>query len=274
MPQINDKVAPPEMVILIHAPAGAGKSRLAGTLSEHYVERPVGDRPPVVLKDIFWVQLDRDGLLSLQAMGMEPYFLELSAQPENAPVFIDALMSRLKEIPAKMKELGCKWLVVDTFSTLEMYLDTYYLNQDAKNQRSNIQRAYGTSQAVFRTIVMSFKALNCPQLWLCHSRSAYISDLDAQSEMKEAQAKATRPGDYDVALGLTPGNTKFMLNMPSFIFGLESDARGKRSIVTGENAGFYVKNRLGNLLSAREPADLRKLIDKVETIKAGLRSNS
>lgn len=270
MPQINETAAKPETIIMIHAPAGSGKSTIGGSLSKHFVARPVVERTSqIILSDLLWLQLDRDGLKVLQALGLEPHFYELSARPEDAAMFVSALLKKLDEVPSKMKELGCEYLVVDTLTSLAMYLDSFYLAKDALSAKPNIQRAHGTSQAVFRQIVGKLVALPCKQLWLSHSRSAYINEdsHDASTEAALARTKAMRPGNYDVTPGFTPGNMAFLQNIPSLILAIEAAADGKRSIITSEGLGYYTKNRLGSLLAPREQPNLRKLVNKIEAIE-------
>ena len=263
MPRLNEKTKD-HPIWLIHGAAGTGKTRVAGTASKHYVERAVAARTSTIaLDDVLFVQFDRGGVQSLQSLGLDPAFIDLSNQPMEAPLWVSAVSKQIEALPKLIAERGYEYLVIDTVTTAASYLDGYFLGTTA-----NAQLGYGRSQAVFQRMMSMFIAVQCKQIWLAHSRSAYIDEKAENADAKASQAKATRPGSYAVDIGLTRGNGDWLRPKTSVAFAIEVQPDLSRRLVTGEGQDYYVKNRFADLLAAREPANIRSLMAKIEKLES------
>lgn len=258
-------------VICIHGPSGSGKTRAAATASVHHKIRTKPDRTDLIeLTDVLWLLFDKDGLQSIQSQGMEPAYYDFSYMPLELPKWVSAVYGKLDEAKARIAELGIKYVVVDTLSTLNSYFDSYYLaTSGAKDPRL----AYGSSLQGFRSLLLHLRALPCSQIWLCHSRSAYV-DPDRISDQQKAQKQASVPGEYPVDLGLTRGWADIVRTVPNLTMGLEVETKGTKEVrhfVTNGGSGFYTKNRYDDLLQPQEAVDLRGIFDRIAAFDNNLR---
>jgi hypothetical protein len=272
MPNLNPRTEGREFpVICIHGPSGSGKTRAAATVSAHHKLRPKAERTSMIeLTDVLWFLFDKDGLQSLQSQAMEPLYYDFSYMPPEVPKWLVAVYSRLEEARAKIPELGVQYVVIDTLSSLCTYLDSYYLSSgNIKDPRL----AYGESQKRFREILLHLRALPCAQIWLCHSRSAYI-DPDKVTDLQKAQRQASKPGEYPVDLGLTRGWADIVRPIPNLTMGLDvenPDTTAKRYFITSAGGDYYVKNRYDDLLQPKEPVDLRAIFQRIDAFEAALK---
>lgn len=270
MPSLTPKTDGKEYAItLIHGPSGSGKTRAAATASEHFSIRPLAERTSMVeLSDLLWLQFDKDGIQTLQSLGLEPYYCDFSQMPtaDKLATWIMGVTSKLDEVRKVVVEKNIKYVVVDTISALAEYLECCLVS-GAKDPRQGFYAA----QNAMRALLLSLRQLQCRQIWLCHSKTAFSS---VESEEQKARKEAALPGEYKVDLGLTYGMATTLRKHFSLVMGLDADAKsGKREFVTSESNGvYYAKSRYADLLAAREPADLKSIFDRIETFEQKLYS--
>lgn len=273
MPNLNPRTDGKEYPVwIIHGPSGSGKTRAAATASEYHEIRPKEQRKDMItLKDMVWLSFDKDGLQSLQSQGMEPHYYDFSYMvPELVAKWLPAVYSRLEEVRGRIEELGCKYIVVDTLSSVCDYFDTYYLGHaDVRDPRL----AYNASLLTFRQLLLKLRALPCQQIWLSHSRSAWVDDKKATDQQRAARA-ATLPGEYDVDMALTNGWKQVIRGASNLTMGLDVQDDGSRILLTSERNGptrWYVKNRYDDLLSPRETVNLRSIFARIANFEAQMK---
>lgn len=268
MPSLTPKAEGREYPItLIHGPSGSGKTRVAATASAQFQLRPTAERNSLIeLTDLVWLQFDKDGIQTLQSLGLEPYYCDFSQMPtaDRMATWVVAVTSKLEEVKKLIVEKDIKYVVVDTISALAEYLECC-LVPTAKDPRQGFYAAQNT----MRALLLSLRQLPCRQIWLSHSKTAYNGQ---ETEEQKARKEAALPGEYKVDLGLTYGMATTLRKHFSLVMGLDADAKtGKRELVTSENNGmYYAKSRYGDLLQPREPADLRQVFNKIEAFEQKL----
>jgi hypothetical protein len=257
-------------IICVHGAAGNGKTLVGGTLSRSFVMRPPAERTSLItLEDLYYLQFDKDGVQTLHSAGLDPYYADYSNLPWEAASWIVGFKAALDKLPKRLAELNTKYLIVDAVSTLATYLDVYFV---ATAPGGNAQLGYGRSAIVFKELMTRIKSLPVAQVWLCHSRSAFVDDKAADKEAQTAQNLATKPGDFDVDLDLVKGNAKWFRTIPSLTVALTVEPDGKRLLVTEPGHGFYTKNRFGSLIKAKEEPDLRAILNKVALAETAMRT--
>lgn len=222
----------------------------------------------IELSDVLWLLFDKDGLQSLQIQGMEPHYYDFSYMPPEAPMWLVNLQAKLAEARTLIPKLGVKYVVVDTLSSICTYMDSYYLASAGKDPRL----AYGDSQKRFREILLHLRALPCFQIWLCHSRSAYV-DPDKITMQQKAQREASLPGECQVDLGLTRGWAEIVRPITNLTMGLDVEIAGSKAtryFITQPGGPYYVKNRYDDLLAPKEPVDLHAIFDRIEQFESNL----
>lgn len=273
MPNLNPRTEGKEYPIwIIHGPSGSGKTRAAATASTKHLVRPREDRKSLIeLNDMLWLLFDKDGLQSLQSVGLEPLYYDFSFMVPELPKWQNSVYTRLEEARHKIESAGIKYVVVDTLSSICDYFDTYFLGSaSAKDPRL----AYNASLQAFKQLLLKLRALPCPQIWLCHSRSAYL-DPDKMSDQQKASRAAAFPGEYDVDLALTNGWRQTIRGLSNLTVGLDVADDGKRFFITSEQVRvtprWYVKNRYADLLQPREPVDLCNIFSRIAEFENNLR---
>ncbi len=264
--QLNKQPKPVRPLWALYGPSGDGKTVAAASLSAKFQIRPAAERNSVIeLDDVLFIQLDRHGIQSLKAMGMEPVYIDASAQPENVAMWIqgmEGVLTQVREYLAAHPE--CKYVVVDAVSTAWDYLAGQFLSM---NTTKDNRQAYVKAGAAFKAFILKLQALQAAQLWLCHSKLAFVDEDAPDADKQEAKRKAMRPGEYVVDLNLSPAMADFVRPKMDFIFALKrtlTATTDKRVIMTKPGGDFYLKNRFGDLLLPEEPADLGALMKKVE----------
>lgn len=277
MPNLNPKTDGRNFpIIAIHGPSGSGKTRAAATASQYHRLRDLGDRKDVIeLKDMLWLQFDKDGLQSLRIHAMEPYFYDFSELTENLPQWINAVRTRLREAAHRMRsnEISVKYVVIDTLSSINDYFDTYHIGNA---RTSDIRQAYYASLLDFKQLMVSVRALPATQIWLCHSKSIYFDPDKVKEDQRlqqQAQRVATMPNDYDIDFSLTQSWSKYVKPLVNLTMGLDVDDKGHRYFITSETKTgpkWYAKNRYDDALHHREPVDLRAMFARIESFEANL----
>lgn len=273
MPNLNPKTDGREYPVwIIHGPSGSGKTRAAATASAFHKLRPKSERDNLIeLEDMMWLQFDKDGLQSLRSMGMEPLFYDFSYMVPELPKWQAAVYLRLDEARAKVAS-GVKYVVIDTLSTICEYFDAYFLGSaNVKDPRL----AYNQSLQAFRQLMLHLRALPCAQIWLCHSRSAWV-DPDKVSDQQKASRAAAMPGEYDIDLALTNGWKQCIRGQSNLTMGLDVEDNRQRYFITSESQQghgprWYVKNRYDDLLQPREPIDLKSIFDRIQAFEANFK---
>lgn len=255
-------------ITLIHAPAGAGKTYVAGSASAYFEVRPPDQRKNLItLEDMFWIQFDRGGLQTLHSLGVDPYYYDFSARPMDGAAWIVAVADKLtKELPGLLQKRNSKILVVDTVSAMSDYLNLYFLSGT-----KNAQLGYGRAQAAFFQLLWMLQAIKLPQVWLCHSQSAFVADTDPTAAQRNVQHKATRAFDYQIDLDLVRKVADKMRSIPNLVTFVTADAQNKkRYFELKEGGDAYVKNRYGSLLPDRMEANLQVLWAKIAEAEAAM----
>lgn len=270
MPNLNTKTEGKEYpVSVIYSPSGGGKTRLVGTASEFYKERPLKERNGMIeLKDLLMFQFDKDGIQTLQSLGMEPFYYDFSQTPgpEKMVQWLADLFMKIDQAKKVIIDNNIKFVVIDTLSSLATYIESCEVPM-AKDPR----QGYFAAQGKVRQIVLALSQLPCQQIWLCHSKSIFSA---AETEENKMKKEASLPGEFKIDLDLTTGMAKALRRHFSSVFFLDADMKtGKRELVTDEKntLGVYTKNRYPDLLSPREPANLRSLFGKIEAFEQQLK---
>lgn len=269
MPNLNEKTSAKKYPItVVYGPSGSGKTRLVGTSSVHYKERALKDRTSMIdLTDVLVLQFDKDGIQTLQSLGMEPLYYDFSNLPpaEKVMTWVAGLFATIENAKKVIAERNIKYVVVDTLSSLTTYLESCMVPA-AKDPR----QGYFAAQNVTRSIVLALGQLPCPQVWLSHSKNIVSA---VETEEGKARKEASLPGEFKTDLALTYGMIIALRRHFSNVFFLDSDVKtGKRELITDEKNGLgvYVKNRYPDLFSSREPANLRMLFEKIEAFEKQL----
>ncbi len=272
MPNLNPRTDGKEYpAILIHGPSGSGKTRAAATASAFHALRPKAARTEMVnLTDMLWLLFDKDGLQSVQSQGMDPHYYDFSYMVPDLPSWLNAVNGHLDDAKAHVGKLGIQYVIVDTLSSICDYFDTYFLGSSTvKDPRL----AYNASLQCFRNLLLKLRALPCNQIWLCHSRSAFV-DPGQISAQQKAVREATLPGECRVDLALTNGWRQVVRPLTNLTMGLDvedSGSKATRFFITQPGGDYYVKNRYDDLLLPKEPVDLRSIFGRITAFENNLK---
>lgn len=257
-------------IIAIHGPSGSGKTRAAATISQFHQLRSKDERGQLIeLNDVLWLLFDRDGLQSLQSQGMEPAYYDFSVMTTDLPNWQMRVEAKLDEALDFVRRGEIKYMVIDTLSTLCEYYDTYHLGKQA-----DARRAYGESLIKFKSLMLKLKAFPTPQIWLVHSKSAWV-DAEKATDQQKAGRVATMPGEFDVDYALTAGWKAYVRHIPNLAMGLSVDDNEKRFLITSNvgNDGprWYFKNRYDDLLKPKEDVNLRTIMQRINDFDSNLK---
>lgn len=277
MPNLNPRTDGKEYPIwCIHGPSGSGKTRAAATASIHHTLRAKEERNKLItLGDMMWLQFDKDGLQSLRSQGLDPYFYDFSLMPTHLPDWLNAVTERMKEAKQKVKDLAIEYVVLDTLSTICDYFDTYFLgNSQVKDPRL----AYNVSLQAFRNMMLQLRSFPCAQIWLCHSRSAFVDSSAKANEAQRITREASLPGECKIDFALTNGWKQVVRPATNLTMGLDVEETGSASatryFITRPGGDWYVKNRYDDLLLPKEPVNLRSIIERIDAFENQLKKDN
>src|SRR5690606_19995601 len=142
------------MIIGAHGPFAAGKTTLAATASEKLPEsgfpterHPPNEPPKYVLDDLAWLSFDPKATAGFKERGVSvPTFdvLHFMHNPDGPKGWKAAGFKRAPDIiqatvfgVQQLKTISPKWLVVDTVSSFDDWLNQYWFDalEDEKDQR-------------------------------------------------------------------------------------------------------------------------------------------
>jgi hypothetical protein len=274
-----------QTIIVLHGQFGAGKSTTAASVSKYFPDPLPTKKESKVkydLKDVLWISFDRGGTHGFRERGINvPVFdihkfrsdreLWKSAGYAQQPNIFQAAEKAAKEA-AKLVEAGeVKWVVVDTVSSMDSELVTYY-EQHAPQGRGGTTDTW----AVYRSLLQAHKLfhdqitlLPCGIIFCCHSMSAG-DDSQLTPDQKAKKLSLTMPGMPGIIPAITgkgAGVYKAHADVQLYIHASPKiGAKGQLerwAYPVKSDQGGEAKNRFELSLEPKEEPNLRKILGKI-----------
>lgn len=245
---------------LLYGPPGSGKTVCAASISEFFPDELPAAQPTLV-RDVYYLQFDPDGMQSLLSLRLDAPGRDLSACTTKETLgrgLIEAVM----EIKEGIKEGIIKAVVVDTLTAF----DSVLLSIGKKDFPSTADQArmYGwilQEQMQFGTLL---KQLPIHLITTCHSKFVFNpSKDDTGFEMRKRAFSL--PGQSDIVPELTGRGANYWKGVASNVWPLisyrQKGQKPRFTVLPYGGKGFEGKSRLGGL-DEEEPANLRKALIK------------
>ena len=279
MPLMTKETSKGFPVWTLYGPPGAGKTIAAMTISPKCVLRPVEQRSTeILLDDLAYIMLDRDGIRSAASFGLDTYVWDFSNFPANMAMWQSAVESKIPEIKAHVQKMGTRCLILDAISTMTSAMEIFKLSDE---RIKDPRMAHAAAQQMVKDILTQFKTIPCFQVWLIHSRNMYKADeASTAAQRKEldianAKRRALLPGEYDTSPDLSPGMAKIVTGLVSATFAvdhtIDKEGNEERAIVTKAGV-YYCKNRFDGIFAPREKVDLNGMLNKIAAFDSSLKT--
>lgn len=294
---------------MLYGLPGAGKTTTAATVSKFWpLEGPWKTHltEPCILKDMMWLEADKDGIIGLVALNIRPAvtfsLYEILRAPLEGETKVtakdidEALGWFYKELEHARDKLGIKWIVIDTISTLAAELEREYVHGPkcprTKDEGKNTQggwQAFGNAVTVLRRNLMMS---GLKYMYLAHAK---VNNAEVEAGKKEAwqrrdakapdgevRAKALVTGTasfYNDIVPAIPGKSLEFINrevsLELWVEALDLPGKPTQYFVypNGHN-GAQGKNRFKEILGTVEPAHLGQMEDKIRKFTTPVTLNS
>ena len=267
------------IIFNIHGPAGGGKTFAACSASKYWpAQWP--PKKPTILRDIMHIGWDKAALVGLaQAKVKVAYRVDvpkLIADGKAADVLEASEIVMNEAIRICQKDPQIKICINDTITRMDKFLNAFWFSEgNVIRTNSGDEDTRRTYLALFRThheYQAAFTLLPVQNIFCFHSMV-----LEAPTEGKEEQRKATRARqdilrlnkDTYIVPEITGKSAGVYLGDSSTEFAC-LPARNPRTnkierwLYPLGSQGYRGKNRFQDILGEKEPANLRKLLDRIE----------
>lgn len=281
------------MIIGAHGPFAAGKTTLAATASEKLPDsgfpkerHPPNEPPKYILDDLAWLSFDPKATAGFRERGVSvptfdvPYFMGDADGPmgwraagfKRAPDIIQATVFGVQQL----KTLSPKWLVVDTVSTFDDFINQYWFDHHEASTSSDknidTRKVYGDIAKSHTDFFSQCTRLGCGVIFLFHSKA--LVEPDDKDKKKEKAAKARQETLATATSGLiVPQITgkskgKYLGAMSLLVYSDTKEVpvgtkRETEYFVWTKSRKAETKNRFGASLAETEPSNLRAILAKV-----------
>lgn len=261
-----------QSITTLFGPPGNGKTFCAGTASKYWPEEPGKEK--VELKDMLWVSADDgalDGFLELGITVPELRLKEVFAahDPKRNKKFdvVNGIGEVFKQIPKFVEENGTRFIVIDTVSTFDRYVNEYFVRnpiltaKGAKDTYGHF-RVVGTTHQRFH---LNLTMMGTSIIYLFHAKM--ISDGVDAKRLDATQVA----GGGDITLDITGqiGKNVYMANSSLIMCVKAKKVPGKgkpvynRYLLPYGGEGFEGKARFHKSLDAKEEPHLGKVYKKI-----------
>lgn len=275
----------PEPIAAIMGQPGSGKTFQAGMLIPEFRAAVLAKKPhaPTLrVSDVDWLQFDRAGSDTLRAYGVEPVIHDVSTPPTSKIDLFsaDAAATTLAKLVADrlawlrwvnaavvaIKERSARGetrlLVVDSMTAFTRMVTDSYLFEEPLSNKFDRYAAYRMANLAIGQIVNGLRGVQCPQIWLLHSRTAYTTDTAERMD-----DSARRAQKHTVEIDVQRGVQGSIEPIPSLVLGakLTSDDTGNVSyqLVVRPDGMFPIKNRWAIRMPTGPMSDLQLVWDSI-----------
>ncbi len=255
--------------MLIFGAPKTGKTFAALTASELYPQGDVLEPQPELrhLSDLLFIEADEGGLDGLREYNLAADYIDVSK--ESGGSLINKVFPQLmKEVEARVNDGVTKTVIVDTISTIDRMLKTYFQEQFT-DPRHNAQM-WGAVLGAHMKMFGALKRLRCNLLVIAHTKFR----LDLGDATQKARQQATSmPGGSDAYPDIS-GQAKNYYNgavsiqMPMIASPMPG-GKFKRQFYPLGVGRYEAGSRFTRFLDDKEPAHIQKLINKIKTGDAG-----
>lgn len=255
---------------LIYGPPKHGKTLAAASFSEFYPEKlPAGQM--TLLRDMYWLQFDKDGTLTLDQMGLSVPYTDLSSCKDYREY--GTLRDRaIKEIKEGVEAGVTKAIVVDTISSLDTLLQ-YEAGRIYSDEKYSA-KMWGKVKEFHTAFCRALMPIKVPIIFLCHARAESVM-ASAMKEAPEvtmgrtAKRQATVLDDNaKISIQISGQSKEFYKNQCSTIWPLRMTRSGP--VIYPKGTGMFEGGTRLQGLALQEPAHLRHILQKAQAAKPKL----
>lgn len=281
----SDEILNERLMFTIHSQPGNGKTFAALTASEQCPKDLTKKQAKKVnINDMVWLSADRGATDGFRERGINvPYVVDLSwlmrapIRGEKKPYasnILDALPMLIDIAYQRVEQGETKWVVVDTVSSIDRLLNTYW-EDNCPRSKSGAEDRFAMYRMIMKYHSQFYQAMSlfpCGVIFLAHTK-ALIEGEDANAKTK-AKAAALA-GDNDLAPSITGKSLETYTANVSTEFALEAiRAPGwkpgdgyefARWLYPVGGRGYRGKNRFQLALGTKEPADLGRIVEKIRS---------
>lgn len=272
---------------LLLGPKGCGKTGTAATVSRLLPDDFPNHKGQVVLEDLIWMNIDEEGVVALQSLGVScPNIIRLdkivtASSFASKGLDINALLSGLHEAFewAHQKVDGDERMnvIVDPISTLDDLSMGYFTS---KHIDDRAYTDFNKNKEFHFKVAQMLRKLPCGYTLTSHTKAP--APIDNKDTLKYKEAKAASEGmggrQTPAKVDITGQSVEFYVRPCSIVAPVvvqEKRVNGKavreRVLMPSGNDFMPGSNRYERFLDAEEPANLNKLYQKIEAGLAALR---
>lgn len=260
----NTDVGLDDLGFIICGPPAVGKTWAAGMLSKHW-PKTLPPKKKVDLKDALWLPFDRGATDGFLEYGISVDQIDVQAMLREMTI-TQTLEAIQDDLETASEDLNKRIWVVDTVSKLDKLIVTHWTDHQPRTKHGEVD-GFGIYRSVLNTHRRFYDLMTQlpgQVIFLCHNKA--VPDLQPDGAKRQKAAKGL-PGHVDKDLDITGQALGMYYADSSVILTLIARKQGKnweRHFHTQPHMGFPCKNRFQRSLSEKEPADLKKIVAKIE----------
>lgn len=278
----SDEILDERLMFTIHSQPGNGKTFCAGSASKFWPKDLTKKQTKKVdLNDVVWISADRGATDGFKERGINvpyvvdiPWIMRAPIKGEDKPYasnILDALPLAIEIAYARVEQGETQWVVVDTVSSIDRMLNTYW-EQNVPKSNSGKEDRFAMYRLIMKYHSQFYEAMSlfpCGVIFLAHTKALIEGEGDAKTKSK-AMALA---GDNDLAPSITGKSLETYTANVSTEFALEAirvpgwkpgDGYDfARWLYPVGGRGYRGKNRFQLSLGTKEKADLGEIVRKI-----------
>lgn len=253
-----------QIMMLLGAP-GSGKTAQAGTLSPEFNAALKAGKPSAKRIDASrarWQQADKGGSDTLRTFNIYPavdllptdFTRDLDIYSSEDPAtkkraLMNNIFSTMQDVMQNVGKLRqdvadgkVDYFVLDSLTTFANSITYACLLPELFVQGFDKWAGYRVANGMFRNYLDALTAIPCPQVWLCHTRTAWT---EAAKELKERDARTDV--EQEVVVDVQDGIRKLLQGRPSLVAGTYAESKkgspAKYIMTVQPDGTFNTKNR-------------------------------
>lgn len=243
---------------MLIGPAKSGKTTCAATISEYFPEK-VPAAKKTYLKDMVWCQFDTNGVETLRQLGTIPYIYDFSSEINygKLKLGIKTMCEDLKKAVAE----GVKYLVIDTITALDAVLLNHMRIQYPDPKFTGV--LYNQLLGTHMDFALQLKQLPLTIIVIAHTKVNGMGSMSDDKELNMRKRASGLPGQSDIVAEISGKAANFYKGSSDLICPV-LQIQDKYWLLPYGGYGFEGGGRFPpNVLEEKEPANLRKLLDKI-----------